>query len=663
MSESLYLNNGQILTVSDIMKATTNDNVVITDGTADIYGLCANEESLTWLDLRPYLNDNWEAEYTPDHPYGWVQYLKQLHSKADHAPFLALAKANGTFIWGNEKDGGLYVCKRSSGYYDLYMWCGYGEYIADTNYDKYYIHNYPTTQNLTPTQLSAVAVAHLVLRSLTTGEITQSSYIVMFGGSESIDGDAATATCTGVPEHTNPVDSNDITYVSYVVNSNADIKLSDTFQSSNYVVVNPLNITYKNYTAPTEMYVQYANNPYSYDHVTAINFSQPIGERGYSDDPEYDQMGSWWGGDSNKVGEDPNKGPKNTTGGGGGVPSSKSDPVDFPGSSQFAIDATTCGFVTIWHLTAAEMVAFNQWLFASFTEAWWDTLKKILQDPLDFVIGAGMVKYTPTQKAANQEIYFNGIASGCFGETTNQWEIIDMGYIDYPEQFESYLDFQGYSDIKISLPFIGIESLDINDCIGGRIYLKYYIDNLTGACTALIKIDRTPRGPGDDTEIKSVLYAFTGNCMQQLPLYAKDYTDCINAITQILTTTASSVATGSPGNAGGVVNAMTRLKPTVVRSGSLGSNFGMMQNLRPYLILERPIRSIPDKFGQHDGYPSAYITAISNLNGYCKAKEGVNWCNDIPNATNEEKEELNSMLTNGFVINKKYNAYDWEVTP
>ena len=160
-----------------------------------------------------------------------------------------------------------------------------------------------------------------------------------------------------------------------------------------------------------------------------------------------------------------------------------------------------------------------------------------------------------------------------------------------------------------------------------------------------------------------MLYAFTGNCMQQLPLYAKDYTDCINAITQILTTTASSVATGSPGNAGGVVNAMTRLKPTVVRSGSLGSNFGMMQNLRPYLILERHIRSIPYKFGQHDGYPSAYITAISNLNGYCKAKEGVNWCNDIPNATNEEKEELNSMLTNGFVINKKYNAYDWEVTP
>lgn len=657
MSESLYLNNGNILTVSDIMKPTIVDSY---DSAYNMYGLCANEETVTWLDLTPYVNDAWEDEFTPDHPYGWINNLKTLLLKEQHIAAVNLALNNGAFIWGNISSGGLYLCRRSAGVYDLYMFCGYAESIADPDSDKYYIHSYPTLQGLSYNQLKAVAVVSIVRKSATTGELLERTYNVIYAGDSFISGTPATSEAAGVAQYDNPLDDKDITSVSYLV-SGSKMFLTDTFKAEDYYAVNPINPTYVNYTVSQTMYVQEYVDPLGVDSYVGFNISQSIGERGYADDPAFNQSGSWWGGDDNKTKNDPNKGPVNSSGGGFGTPSKHSDDMGFPDSDQFAIDATTCGFVTIFHPTAAEMLAFNQWLFASFTQAWWDSLKKILQDPLDFVIGAGMIKYIPTQKAASQEIYFNGISTGCFSETVNQWDFMDFGTVEIAEQYESYLDFNGYSDIKIYLPFCGIHSLDINDCMGAKLHLRYYLDNLTGACVALINVDREDRGEGDDSHINSVLYKFTGNAMQQLPLYAKDYTDCLNALANLTTTAVTAASTGTIGMAGtSLASNASHLKPSINRSGNLGSNFGMMDNLTPYVILERPIRSIPADFGSKVGYPCAKKIDIGNCSGYTKALPGTNWAENIP-CSKAEKDEIQEYLTDGIIIENKYNDYPWEV--
>lgn len=640
MAQSLYLNNGGVFTVSEVAFNRTYATIPAR-GTG--FGLAAGEPSMTWINLLAYITDDMIPHSTFG-TYGLIYHLTSLGSKTDHAEYVDLILANGAFVWGDIYNGGLYVYKWSNTYYGVALFCGYGVLKNNENRDIFYVKDFSAQHNMTATNMKAFCIIK---------ELNQDSYSMRFGGTYEAGGVPVGIYAAGVPIHENPADPEEINSINYAVDSGL-IPLASMFSSNEQYIVNPLSPSVPSFVIPSYMGITRfldATGDYPAG-ATFIDNSQSFDALGYTIDDNYYQNGSWWGGDGNIVKEDPNKGKTNSTGGGYGTPSNHSDDVGLPSSDQFTIDATSCGFVTIFNPTAASMLSFNQWLFASFTESWWDTFKKILQDPLDFVIGAGIVKHKPTVKLAGQEIKFNGIGTEVFADIINQWDSVDCGSVSITEQFASYLDYNGFSDVKIFLPFCGIQSLDVNDVMGATIHVIYYIDNMTGSCLAHVNVNRAQRDKADDSRINSVLYKFSGNVMQQLPLTNKDYASMISAVTSLATSAVAAASTGgaaSLGLASQVAGSLDHIKPTIQRSGNLGSNYGMMDYLKPYLILERPIRSIPAEYGSYVGYPSAVTTRIGMCKGFTKGRPFTNWASNI-HATDAEKTEIKSLIEEGIYI-------------
>lgn len=641
MAQSLFLNNGEIFTVCDVKQNTTNADFPTNVLPANGYNLAPNEPPASFVNGLNYITNDMLPHYNL-HPLGVLYFLKRANTIANHATYLQEALANGAFIWGDHINGGLYVYRTyAATEYGIALWCGHGVSVSDPNSDIYYIKDFATAMHLTAEQLKWITIFH---------NITYENYNLYYGG-DLLDasGNPCTLEASGEPQHGNPLDPDQITSVLYNLYS-LPIPLENCFKTSGVYTVNPL--IGDTFQTPESLFCSRLNIA-GYENNTFIRNTEAIGIRGYDDDPNYDQVGSWWGGDDNIVQDDPNKGKSNSTGGGYGVPSNHSDDVGLPSDNQFGIDAVSSGFVTIYHPTAANMKAFNNWLFASFSENWWDTLKKILQDPLDFIIGAGIIKYVPTTKLANQEIKFNGIGTEIFADTVEQWEKVDCGSVKIEEQFATYLDYNGFSDVKIFLPFCGIQSLDINDVMGATVHVIYYIDNMTGSCVAQVNVNRAERtSKPDDSHINSVLYKFSGNVMQQLPLTNKDYASLIGTVTSLATSAVAAASTGGAatlGLASQVAGSLEHIKPSIQRSGNLGSNYGMMDYLKPYLILERPIRSIPAEYASYVGYPSAVTQRLGKCKGFTKGRPYTNWASNI-HATDAEKTEIKSLIEEGIYI-------------
>lgn len=641
MGAGLYLNNGSVFNVADVVRSRYRDAEVSGNGLG--YNLAAGESPASYINALDYITNDMQPHYVIRPTYGLLPSLIYNDTKVYHQSILDQVLANGAFVWGDAYNGGLYVYRTyDMNTYGIALFCGYGVEIARPSRDIFYIKLFPSSMHLNENQMKWITIFH---------NIVDDAYNVYYGGDYYDNGgNPAAIEAAGTPHFDNPLDPEQLTSVSYDLFS-LPFALSAQFVDNSQYTVNPMALGAENFQTPRNMVVSYVNTE-TYPQAYFIKNTEEIGIRGYSDDPNYDQMGSWWGGDNNVVTDDPNKGRTNSTGGGGGVPSNYSDDVGLPDSTQFNVDAVTSGFVTIYHPTAANMKAFNNWLFASFSENWWDTLKKILQDPLDFVIGAGIIKYVPTTKTANQEIKFNGIGTEVFADTVNQWDKVDCGSVKIEEQFKTYLDYNGFSDAKIFLPFCGIQSLDINDVMGATIHVIYYIDNMTGSCVAHVNVNRAERNKADDSHINSVLYKFSGNVMQQLPLTNKDYASLIGTVTSLATSAVAAASTGGAatlGLASQTAGALDHIKPSIQRSGNLGSNYGMLDYLKPYLILERPIRSIPAQYGSYVGYPSAVTLKLGKCKGFTKGRPFTNWASNI-HATDAEKTEIKSLIEEGIYI-------------
>ena len=650
MAQGLRLNNGNTFNIVDVV--AERQYAQFSAGT--IIGLAAGEIPAEWLDLSSYINADWEPEMTVGHPYGYVHYLNNLDTISNLQPYLEWVNNNGAFIWGDAYKGGMYICKRSATTYNIYMFCGSGIYESDNNYMRFYIHDYATTQDLTEDQIKHVTILHTIFDNV---EVNR--YCVWYPG---VWGDIGSSIeLYAAPHYDNPLDPDQITEVVYTAGT---VKaLSECLVDNTQITVNPIGWA-DNFQTPKYAIATYINTA-GYPNTYTLFPSQEIGERGYSDDPDYIQKGSWWGGDGNKVTQDPNTGSTNSTGGGYGVPSQTSIPCGGTGDHQYDSDGTTAGFFTIFEMSESNMSDFNAWLMdktldtGAIWSAIWDALKRVYQQPLDLVLGAAAIKHDLREKAASQEIKFAGIGTEIFAPTAYQYQTLDMGSIEINEQYKSFMDYNGYSETLIYLPMIGYQSLEQNDIMGSTLHLVYQIDNLTGACIAQLEVKRSKRiemSDTDDTDIESYLYTFQGNCFEQLPLTANDWQQAFASTLNICTGAVSSAASAIAGNPAGALGGVAgiakdalNLKPSIKHASSTSSCFGMMDGVKPYLILKRPIRGIPGDLAKFYGYRCSKSTYIKECQGYTKVYNAANLADNIP-CTDEEKKEIEELLMNGIIV-------------
>lgn len=326
------------------------------------------------------------------------------------------------------------------------------------------------------------------------------------------------------------------------------------------------------------------------------------------------------------------------------------DDVDYTDVEDFDVDAVNSGFVTLYNPSSANVQAFTDFLFTGITENMSIVLKRLISNPLDYVIGMNVVHYHPRVTLANQAIKFCGIDSGVSADQLKQFQVIDCGEIDINEQFETFLDYGGYSKFKLALPYCGVYPLETNEIQSSVMGIKYNIDNLTGACVAQVKITRKVRDHvKDDPTLDSVLYEFNGNVFSQVPLSAVDYRGTIQGIMQIASG-VSSLTMGSSSGLGAVASGVMSLTPSVQHSGNMSTSFGYMGRQKPMLILERPMQAMPNEMGDREGFVSnIYVSKLNNVTGYNEI-DPESFKTEFINCTDAERDEIVRLLSGGFII-------------
>ena len=322
------------------------------------------------------------------------------------------------------------------------------------------------------------------------------------------------------------------------------------------------------------------------------------------------------------------------------TPTETHNPTDTGGGDTPTIIPSTGTASALWSIynpTLEQVKSLGSYLWST---NFIDSLLKMFNNPMEAVISLHKIFGTPPiSGTGNIKIGYLDTGVSDVNLVSEQYFTVDCGSIDLPEYFGSLLDYGGYTNISLYLPFIGIVNIDNADIMRSTITIKYQIDVFTGACLAQINVLRDASG--------GVLYQYSGNCAVQYPLSMGSY---MNVFTSTLQGAIFGGLGGGVGLAvGGALGALRSGGATYERSGNFSGNAGAMGIKKPYLIISRPQTQIADKFNELQGYPTNTYTLMSNCKGFTK----VTACHVdfIGNATQTEKTLIDRALKDGIIIN------------
>ena len=311
------------------------------------------------------------------------------------------------------------------------------------------------------------------------------------------------------------------------------------------------------------------------------------------------------------------------------------------------VSAASTGFITIYNPSNANLAALGQYLWSSAFDL--DTFKKMYADPMECIISLGIVPCLPNS-GGSRNIFFGNIDTGInCNFLASQYAKVDCGSVNITKYVGSFMDYSPYVKVNLFLPYIGFIHLGTDDIMGGSINVTYHVDVLSGDCIAFITHSS-----------KGVLYSYTGNCLTNVPVTAANYASSLRnyyeSVLGIIPSTANgAMSGGAAGAAGGAIagalsaasNIVLNSKPEFQRSGSLGGSAGIMGVQKPFIIIERPNISVPNKVQHYMGQTSNMTAGLGGLSGMTIV-EAVH-LEGIP-CTTSELAEIESILHQGVIL-------------
>lgn len=348
-------------------------------------------------------------------------------------------------------------------------------------------------------------------------------------------------------------------------------------------------------------------------------------------DPEEDAADEW--GDYS---DDPS-----VPGGGGGVYGNyPDDPVDFPDLPT--VGAIDTGFLTAYAPSSPNLQALVNYLW---TSDWVDTIKKMINNPMDAIISLQMIPYSVWDMVVDSTCKIGAIETSIpMSKLTGQYKTLDCGMVNIPRNWGNALD---YTNVRISiyLPFVGVRNIDTDIIMDSNLYLKYYVDIITGSAVAMLKCVKAGSS-------QSIYYTWDCNLNYQIPITGANYSEVIRSLMGLGTMavgTAINPGVGAAAAAGAIQNAANVIgnKTQIESSGQLSSNVGVLSEFTPYVIVDLPTQSLPANFKHEKGYTSNITASLGSLSGYTEVEyidlTGID-------CTDEEKEDIRNLLANGIYL-------------
>ena len=355
-----------------------------------------------------------------------------------------------------------------------------------------------------------------------------------------------------------------------------------------------------------------------------------------------------------------------------------SDIIDVPATPGLTVSSSR--LVTIYTPSAEQIEALAERLIDPNIL---NALANTVEDISACIIGLHIIPLVVPYTVPDRQVCVNfmGISIGLgvyLNKAVGQFLDVDCGTLRANEYWGNCLDYSPYTRISIFLPFCGYYDIETDEVMGKDIHVKYRVDIASGSCIAFIIVNN------------SVLYQYTGNCSQQIPVTSVDFNSFLSNAFSVAVATATGGASvaaagsavmaadtafaGSSGAtveersnmleasvkhydavkmraegriAGSAVNAVVNSKPHFNHGGSLTGSSGFLGCKKPYLIITRPNPMIPDMYGKFHGYPCNTTATLSDLIGYTEVADiRLN----IPDATVDEIIECEKLLKDGVVL-------------
>lgn len=308
-----------------------------------------------------------------------------------------------------------------------------------------------------------------------------------------------------------------------------------------------------------------------------------------------------------------------------------------------SFNAVLSNMISIYSPTVAQIQSFASFLWSqNFNEQ----IKQNWIKPLDMIISSHILPFNITTTGA-KEVQIGGIDTGLTALTCNQYAQIDCGTLKIDEYYANFMDYNA-TKIKLYLPFVGIVDLSTNDAMGSDIRIVYNIDCMNGEFICFVKCTKKD-------VFSAVTYSYTGNMSIQVPITNVSFMQKYGQLQQVINGTVQGLSQMGSGNVvAGVssiinsgINYAFSQKAQVNRTGGTSTTPYYMGILKPYLILERPIASIPKNYNQFNGYCSNVTFKLSQLKGFTVIS---NITFENMNLTNDEKSELLELCQNGIYL-------------
>ena len=299
---------------------------------------------------------------------------------------------------------------------------------------------------------------------------------------------------------------------------------------------------------------------------------------------------------------------------------------------------------TIWNPSQAQLNNLANFLWST---DFVDTIKKILQSPMDALISLALFPVTPPTDGTHN-IALGYINSGVAApRVSDQFMTVQTSGLVVPHKYNSYLDYAPYTRAEIFLPFIGFCPLNINDIMGKSVDVTYNIDLLSGVCTAIVHANAQS------------LYSYSGNMAMFLPLSAGNWARMLTPIFGMVGG-VTSLAAGIGGVMGGApLLASTSMAVrgaesignldgnSVSRSGGISGNSGIMGDYQPFIVITRPINDKPTTYDNNIGQTYNKSAQLGTLSGFTVIEEAHI---EGMNATDAEKQEIEQLLKEGVIL-------------
>ena len=379
----------------------------------------------------------------------------------------------------------------------------------------------------------------------------------------------------------------------------------------------------------------------SVSEVPSIAFMKPYSIYGDLIGVSYEDMSAEVTGFS---GDDPYVINPSTVGGGYGTGAIRpSDPIPDPDAPT--IDAVSTGLLTVFKPTLSQVNQLGDYLWSSAFDV--NQLKKLFGDPMEAIIGLSIVPINPPA-AGSKSVKIGDVDTGItMSYIGRQFVEKDLGSITIDPYIGSFMDYAPYTKISIYLPYVGFRDLSPEDVMGTTLSIKYIIDVITGGCNAVVSVSG-----------KGAIYQFNGSCIANIPLSAINYSGAIqNAVSAIgsgLTTVAGFATGNAPvgvmgvaGLASSAANTAVNAKPTIQHSGSMGGAAGLCSVQFPYVIIERPRISAPERYNNFIGNTLNVTKTIKDCKGLTVV-DAIHLDNVI--CTEGERDELLRLLKEGVIF-------------